>query len=103
MTGLERILLHIMSVAERGLGRTEIVKLCYLVDVESMRLTGQTMIDTQFVRYRYGPYSAGIVNNLENLVSSDLADCAGGWYFSRSDALETDGEQIGRASCWVRV
>jgi hypothetical protein len=91
MTKLERILMHIMLGARRGLGRTALVKLCYLIDVESMRLTGKTVTGLQFIRYHYGPYAVEATRTADKLLSSGLIGFRRGSYFSRLSQAEIDG------------
>lgn len=73
MANLDAVLMHIMSSAGRSLGRTQIVKLTYLVDVESTLLTGTAMTSACFLRYYYGPYASEVVGELEGLVQKGMA------------------------------
>ena len=91
MTKLERILMHIMLGRDVGLNGTALVKLCYLIDVESMRLTGKTVTGLQFIRYHYGPYAVEATRTADKLLSSGLIGFRRGSYFSRLSQAEIDG------------
>lgn len=50
-----------------GFGKTKLVKLIYIIDVENYRRRSQTISGLDWRFYHYGPYSFGIDTALERL------------------------------------
>ena len=55
-----------------GFGKTKLVKLIYLVDVENCRVRRETLAGLEWVFYHCGPYSFGI-----DAALAELADTFG--------------------------
>lgn len=72
LTRLDNTLLYLLSKAQekglKNLSKFQIMKLIYLVDVESYRYTGKSFLgDVRFVRDKNGPISLDIYKALEKL------------------------------------
>ncbi len=62
--------------------KTALMKLCYFVDLVSIKKTGEQLTDFQYIGYRYGPFDSKIYNRIdalerENVVISEV-DYIGG-------------------------
>ena len=69
-TVLNSLITHIATkLADMGIGfgKTKLVKLIYLVDVENYRARRETLTGLEWVFYHYGPYSFGIDEALDEL------------------------------------
>lgn len=72
LTRLDNVILHLLSTAHengiKNLSKFQIMKLIYLVDVESYRYTGKSFFgDVSFVRQKNGPISLDIYEALRIL------------------------------------
>ena len=83
-TVLNSLITHIATeLADMGIGfgKTKLVKLIYLVDVENYRARRETLTGLEWVFYHYGPYSFGIDAALDELafdMPQESATTAGG-------------------------
>ena len=81
---LNSLITHIATeLADKGIGfgKTKLVKLIYLVDVENYRARRETLTGLEWVFYHYGPYSFGIDDALADLsfdIPQESATTAGG-------------------------
>jgi hypothetical protein len=46
-------------------GRTQVVKFCYLADVEARKCLGKPLTNCNYVLYRHGPFDHEIINKLD--------------------------------------
>ena len=70
MTSLTDLIKYIISKLvdmDSSYGKTKLVKLLYLVDIEHYRLRGQTLTGLDWVFYYYGPYAFQIDEALKQL------------------------------------
>ena len=60
---------------ERGatLNRTKLIKLLYLVDVESVQAAGRPFTSLRWVFFHYGPYAFELIEELEAIEGSEVA------------------------------
>lgn len=65
-------ILAIMQNFPRSLGRTELMKLVYLVDCEHYRLYGKTVTGLDYWRDHQGPVNYAIVDGANALAEADL-------------------------------
>jgi hypothetical protein len=66
MTPAQQVILHLVKRLPE-LGRTQIVKLLYLVDLESHRQLGRPITGAQWKFHHHGPYWSGFIPALEQL------------------------------------
>lgn len=60
---LKEVILEILRRAgSAGLTRTQLVKLCFLVDRFAVEKLGQPITDVHYAMYFYGPYSPAIID-----------------------------------------
>ena len=64
-TNLQKLIVFVISELNRGIGAIELAKLIYLIDVEKMKLTGQTMTGEEYVRLQKGP----LARNFQNCIN----------------------------------
>ena len=82
---LNSLITHIATeLADKGIGfgKTKLVKLIYLVDVENYRARRETLTGLEWVFYHYGPYSFGIDEALADLafdIPQESVATAGGY------------------------
>ena len=55
-------------------GRTEIIKLLYLLDLESLKKNGKTLTGTTYRYHYFGPFSKDILDAIERLVEEDILE-----------------------------
>ena len=70
MTNLADLITYIISELvdmESSFGKTKLVKLLYLIDVEAYRLHGHTLTGLNWIFYHYGPYTTEIDEVLKQL------------------------------------
>jgi hypothetical protein len=63
---LEPFILYFLERAG-PLGRTQIVKLLYLADLEARRWLGRPLTDLKWIRFHYGPWEQAIAATLDGL------------------------------------
>jgi len=65
----------ILTIIEQWPGATqlELLKVLYLADIESRRLTGESISDFNWIRYHNGPFSTDIYSVLESLKRAGVA------------------------------
>ncbi len=64
---LKNIILY-LGYKVRGLGRTQLMKLVYLIDREYYLENGRTLTGSKWFLYYYGPYSEEVVNAYNQLI-----------------------------------
>jgi hypothetical protein len=69
---LHDIILYIVSRFPRGVGRTRLMKLLFLVDAFSARELGRGVTGVEWRRWRYGPFSREVLDALDELVDAGL-------------------------------
>lgn len=65
---LRDLLLYIISRFPRGVGRTRLMKIVFLVDALSMKSLGKRITSVEWRRWHYGPFSKDILDELDRLV-----------------------------------
>lgn len=58
---LKEVIIEILKRAENGLTRTQLVKLCFLIDRFAVEKLGRPITDVCYSMYYYGPYSPDII------------------------------------------
>ncbi|WP_338251856.1 Panacea domain-containing protein [Pyrodictium abyssi] len=66
------MLLYIVSRFPRGIGRTRLMKLLFLVDAVAAERLGRVVSGVEWRRWRYGPFSKEVLNVLDELVEEAL-------------------------------
>src|SRR4030043_129179 len=71
---LQGMIIHVLTLLERPVYRTEIVKFIYMIDEMYYRHFGKTISGMRYKWDNYGPNSVddGIVNTAEQLVSQGI-------------------------------
>ncbi|MEG6521158.1 Panacea domain-containing protein [Desulfotomaculum sp. 1211_IL3151] len=81
MGPLEKVITYF--VAKKGnVKRTELVKLVYLFEHYHVLKYGYQFTDTQFIRYKHGPYASEITTTAENLDGLIACETYNGMYGS---------------------
>lgn len=84
---LGAVIIEILKRAEAGLTRTQLVKICFLIDYQAVKELGRPITGIDYEMYYYGPYSPRIIetaNQLEreNQVTKDTGiSLAGELYY----------------------
>ncbi len=65
------IILYVVSRFPRGVGRTRLMKLLFLIDAMATRKLGYSITGIEWRRWRYGPFSREVLDALDNLVKSE--------------------------------
>ncbi|RLG79301.1 MAG: hypothetical protein DRO40_13010 [Thermoprotei archaeon] len=60
--------------AGRGLGRTKLMKLLFLIDLEAKRRLSRTVTGLEWFRWFYGPFTTEIYPVLEELLDAGFID-----------------------------
>ena len=66
------VLLYVVSRFPRGVGRTRLMKVLFLVDAMASRSMGDSITGVEWRRWRYGPFSWEVLELLEDLVDEGL-------------------------------
>ena len=69
---LREIVVYIISRFPRGVGRTRLMKLLFLVDAMASKELGHSITGVEWVRWRYGPFSRDVLGALDELVDEGL-------------------------------
>ena len=69
---LRDIILYITSLFPRGVGRTRLMKLLFLVDAEAYKRIGHEVTGVKWRRWYYGPFSKKVLEALDSLVDEGL-------------------------------
>lgn len=64
---LESIIEYVLSKFPRGVGRTRLMKILFLVDYEAYKMLGRTITGIRWVRLHYGPFSKEVLEALDEL------------------------------------
>ncbi len=76
---------------------TSLLKLCYLIDVVSVKKTGKPISEFSYVRYYYGPYDDKIYTLLTALQSEGVVKSKTEYAYSGDEYViyQSDGDQQG--------
>lgn len=68
---LRDLVVYVVSRFPRGVGRTRLMKILFLVDFESSRKLGAPATGLEWRRYFYGPFSEEVLRVLDELVDEE--------------------------------
>jgi len=69
---LRELVLYVVSRFPRGVGRTRLMKLLFLIDAMSLKELGKRVTGIDWCRWRYGPFSKDVLDALDELVEKDM-------------------------------
>ena len=69
---LRELVLYMVSRFPRGVGRTRLMKLLFLVDAIALKELGRSVTGIDWRRWRYGPFSKDVLDVLDELVDDEL-------------------------------
>jgi uncharacterized phage-associated protein len=68
---LKKLILYLVTryyrVTGKGIGRTKLMKLVFLVDYLYWKRFGKRLLDVKWVKYLYGPFSKAVLDTLDEL------------------------------------
>jgi uncharacterized protein YwgA len=68
---LKKLILYLVTryyrVTGKGIGRTKLMKLVFLVDYLHWKRFGKRLLDVKWVKYLYGPFSKAVLDALDEL------------------------------------
>ena len=68
---LKKLILYLVTryyrVTGKGIGRTKLMKLVFLVDYLYWKRFGKRLLDVKWVKYLYGPFSKAVLEALDEL------------------------------------
>lgn len=62
-----QVLRHFLALSPGGLGRTKLVKLAYLADLEARKLLGRPITSFAYYFHHHGPFDAAIFDAMDEL------------------------------------
>ena len=68
----EKYIAYIIQNLSGKITKTQLVKLLYLIDVESVKYVGQPLTDIRWKFHHYGPYDEKLDGRLKNLKSHGI-------------------------------
>jgi len=71
---LKDVVLYIISKFPRGIGRTRLMKLAFIVDSMSLGRLGKRVFRGEWVRWYFGPFNKTILDALDDLLRIELVD-----------------------------
>ncbi len=66
--------LYIISKFPRGIGRTRLMKLAFIVDSVSLGKLGKRVFEGEWVRWYFGPFNKAILDVLDELLDENAVD-----------------------------
>ena len=73
MSKNSKIILQILK-SRWECGVTELIKICYLIDLSNKNDNGKKLSDFSYIRYNYGPFDKEIYKIMEDLTEDWLVD-----------------------------
>ncbi len=71
---MKNVVLYIISKFPRGIGRTRLMKLAFIIDSVSLRKRGKRVFGGEWVRWYFGPFNKAILDALDDLLRIELVD-----------------------------
>jgi hypothetical protein len=71
-TKLHHLIAYLVNALDAKIGRIELVKLVYLIDVEYYRLFGETLTGLDYIRHEKGPYTKSISEAADEMDGYEL-------------------------------
>ncbi len=96
---LRDLLLYIISKFPRGVGRTRLMKIVFLVDALSVKKLGRRLTSVEWRRWHYGPFSKDVLDELDRLVEENSVLVEGGpevryFYLDEPPPLPKDVREV---------
>ena len=71
---MREIILYIVSRFPRGIGRTRLMKLAFVIDAVSKERLGRRLLGGKWVRWYFGPFNKAVLDVLDDLFEDAVVD-----------------------------